>query len=147
MADRKGSATTISKKLKRKQEKDVVKPGSSETKLSKLVAHRPVVNIERRLLEIRKMEKSNPVASKILEIETNFTNDLMQLSFGKQITHIYNPVDYAYKPHFEYYRKFCKNTVEVLLIGENPGPFGGAQNGVSLLKFIPGFIQVSNLSF
>ncbi len=53
-----------------------------------------------------------------------------RLRFGPPVTHVYNPLRYAAKPHRAYLRRFGAGTKEVVLLGMNPGPFGMAQTGV-----------------
>ena len=53
-----------------------------------------------------------------------------RLSFGEPVTHVYNPLDYAKKPHEAYLERFATVGCQALLIGMNPGPFGMAQTGV-----------------
>jgi len=52
------------------------------------------------------------------------------LRFRKPVTHVYNPLDYASRPHVRYLRKFGGHRIRVLFLGMNPGPFGMAQTGV-----------------
>jgi len=53
-----------------------------------------------------------------------------ELRFRKPVTHVYNPLDYARRPHESYLRKFGRGRIRVLFLGMNPGPFGMAQTGV-----------------
>jgi single-strand selective monofunctional uracil DNA glycosylase len=53
-----------------------------------------------------------------------------KLSFGSPITHVYNPLVYAWKAHETYLRRFGGTQKEVVFLGMNPGPFGMAQTGV-----------------
>lgn len=130
------TASTISKKLKRKAEKDSSEaPATKGSKKKKDQGkfYTMTCNIDKRMKEIELLESEYPLAAAILQIETKLCDDLMKLDYGEKVTHVYNPVDYAYKPHIEWYRKHCHPSVQVLLIGENPGPFGGAQTGVGYL--------------
>lgn len=52
------------------------------------------------------------------------------LAFGPPVTHVYNPLEYAWKPHAAYLRRYGRRGVGALLLGMNPGPFGMAQTGV-----------------
>jgi single-strand selective monofunctional uracil DNA glycosylase len=52
------------------------------------------------------------------------------LSFAAPITHVYNPLEYAWAPHAMYLERYGAGPKEVLLVGMNPGPFGMAQTGV-----------------
>lgn len=55
---------------------------------------------------------------------------LRPLRFSSPVTHVYNPLDYAWSAHEEYLRRFGEGTKEVVLLGMNPGPWGMAQTGV-----------------
>lgn len=52
------------------------------------------------------------------------------LQFGAPVSHVYNPLAYAWQPHEAYLRKYGVRTGRILLLGMNPGPFGMAQTGV-----------------
>ncbi|MEM6363498.1 MAG: single-stranded DNA-binding protein, partial [Planctomycetota bacterium] len=45
------------------------------------------------------------------------------------VTHVYNPLDYAWAIHCQYLR-LAKSSCRILLLGMNPGPWGMAQTGV-----------------
>jgi single-strand selective monofunctional uracil DNA glycosylase len=53
-----------------------------------------------------------------------------RLRFAAPVTHVYNPLDYAWAPHEAYLRRWGQGTREFVLLGMNPGPFGMAQTGV-----------------
>jgi len=57
-------------------------------------------------------------------------DDVNQLSFGPPVTHVYNPLIYAWRAHALYLRKYGNTSKRVLFLGMNPGPFGMAQTGV-----------------
>jgi single-strand selective monofunctional uracil DNA glycosylase len=57
-------------------------------------------------------------------------NDLRPLRFGKPITHVYNPLEYARKPYSKYLQRYAKLPKQVVLIGMNPGPWGMSQTGI-----------------
>jgi single-strand selective monofunctional uracil DNA glycosylase len=52
------------------------------------------------------------------------------LEFGQPVTHVYDPLVYARRPHELYLERFALRGIEALLVGMNPGPFGMAQTGV-----------------
>jgi single-strand selective monofunctional uracil DNA glycosylase len=52
------------------------------------------------------------------------------LSFRAPVTHVYNPLDYAWPCHAEYIRRYAATPKRVLFLGMNPGPFGMSQTGV-----------------
>ncbi|MCO8124117.1 single-stranded DNA-binding protein [Stieleria sp. TO1_6] len=51
------------------------------------------------------------------------------LTFAEPVTHVYNPLAYARKPH-EAYLGQVGEQVSVVFLGMNPGPWGMAQTGV-----------------
>ena len=52
------------------------------------------------------------------------------LRFSAPVSHIYNPLDYAWQAHERYLRRFGASRKTVVFIGMNPGPFGMVQCGV-----------------
>lgn len=53
-----------------------------------------------------------------------------RLAFAPPVSHVYNPLDYAWAPHEEYLRRYGATRKKVVLLGMNPGPFGMVQCGV-----------------
>ena len=53
-----------------------------------------------------------------------------ELSFAAPVTHVYNPLSYAWEPHRRYLERWGGGRKEVVLLGMNPGPWGMAQTGV-----------------
>jgi len=66
----------------------------------------------------------------IEKITRSLRRAVKPLTFSGEVTHVYNPLEYAWKPHARYLERFGNAPKEVLLIGMNPGPFGMAQTGV-----------------
>jgi single-strand selective monofunctional uracil DNA glycosylase len=52
------------------------------------------------------------------------------LNFKPPVTHVYNPLSYAWPAHEAYLRRFGSSRKQVVFLGMNPGPFGMAQTGV-----------------
>lgn len=52
------------------------------------------------------------------------------LAFTAPVTHVYNPLDYAWNGQHEYLRRFGRGRKRVAFLGMNPGPFGMMQTGV-----------------
>jgi single-strand selective monofunctional uracil DNA glycosylase len=63
-------------------------------------------------------------------IARRLVRGLEDLRFAPPITHVYNPLVHAVKPHRLYLERYAGAPKEVLLLGMNPGPFGMAQTGV-----------------
>jgi single-strand selective monofunctional uracil DNA glycosylase len=53
-----------------------------------------------------------------------------RLKFQPPVTHVYNPLDYAWAAHELYLRKFGASQKRVVFMGMNPGPFGMVQTGI-----------------
>jgi len=53
-----------------------------------------------------------------------------KLRFGPPITHVYNPLTYAWPMHQQYLQRFGRGPKRVVFMGMNPGPWGMAQTGV-----------------
>ena len=52
------------------------------------------------------------------------------LEFRAPVTHVYNPLEYAWSAHAEYLRRYANSRKRVLYVGMNPGPWGMSQTGV-----------------
>jgi single-strand selective monofunctional uracil DNA glycosylase len=66
----------------------------------------------------------------LINIAEKLARQADALEFAAPVTHVYNPLVYAWQPHRRYLEKYGRGNVEVLLLGMNPGPFGMAQTGV-----------------
>jgi single-strand selective monofunctional uracil DNA glycosylase len=53
-----------------------------------------------------------------------------RLKFSAPVTHVYNPLDYAWPLHEAYLGTYGGTPKEVIFLGMNPGPFGMVQTGV-----------------
>jgi len=69
-------------------------------------------------------------AGPLLCIARDLRREVGRLRFGPPVTHVYNPLDYAWTPHRRYIERYGRGRRRVLLIGMNPGPYGMAQTGV-----------------
>jgi len=52
------------------------------------------------------------------------------LKFAPPVTHVYNPLDYAWAGHEAYVRAYAAGPKRVIFFGMNPGPWGMVQTGV-----------------
>src|SRR5437773_10244564 len=60
----------------------------------------------------------------------NLRDAVDRLSFAAPVTHVYNPLRYAWRAHEIYLRRYGNIRKRVVFLGMNPGPFGMAQTGV-----------------
>lgn len=73
--------------------------------------------------------KRNKCREELIRAAARLCEAAGKLRFGPPVTHVYNPLDYAWEPHRAYLEKFGSRK-EVVFLGMNPGPFGMAQTGV-----------------
>ena len=71
-----------------------------------------------------------PTAKAMIKAAQKLADDVDKLHFSEPVTHIYNPLRYAWKPQELYLRRFAASPKRVVFVGMNPGPFGMAQTGV-----------------
>ncbi len=57
-------------------------------------------------------------------------DDIAPLSFSEPVTHVYNPLEYAWEAHQRYLSTYGNAARRVVMLGMNPGPWGMAQTGV-----------------
>lgn len=66
----------------------------------------------------------------LVSVARTLRSDVDQLRFGHPVSHVYNPLDYAWEMHREYLLRYGDGPKDVVLLGMNPGPWGMAQTGV-----------------
>lgn len=76
------------------------------------------------------MANMNSTAARLIAVAKTLASDVGQLRFSAPVTHIYNPLDYAWAPHEQYLQRFGNDRKRVVFIGMNPGPFGMVQCGI-----------------
>jgi single-strand selective monofunctional uracil DNA glycosylase len=69
-------------------------------------------------------------AGPLLEAARRLSRELSPLRFAAPVTHVYDPLDYAWRPYAAYVRRFGSGPRRVVMLGMNPGPFGMMQTGV-----------------
>ncbi|MBK1790984.1 uracil-DNA glycosylase family protein [Persicirhabdus sediminis] len=70
------------------------------------------------------------IANQLEKAAKLMVNGLRPLKFTGDVTHVYNPLEYAWKPHQMYLERYGNSTKRVLMLGMNPGPWGMAQTGI-----------------
>ncbi|NWU98747.1 SMUG1 glycosylase, partial [Upupa epops] len=76
-------------------------------------------------------EDEADIAGRFLRLEQEQQEELRALPpFKAPVSHVYRPLDYAWEPHCNFVRRYCRSPKRVLFLGMNPGPFGMAQTGV-----------------
>jgi single-strand selective monofunctional uracil DNA glycosylase len=68
--------------------------------------------------------------SDLVPIDRRLARDVGELAFAEPVTHVYNPLVYAWEPHRLYLERWGCGSREIVFMGMNPGPWGMAQTGV-----------------
>ncbi|HQP65313.1 MAG TPA: single-stranded DNA-binding protein [Quisquiliibacterium sp.] len=71
-----------------------------------------------------------PTAQALLAAARALSDTCHHLRFTPPVTHVYNPLDYAWDAYETYVRRFGAGPRRVVFLGMNPGPFGMMQIGV-----------------
>jgi single-strand selective monofunctional uracil DNA glycosylase len=66
----------------------------------------------------------------LYQITDALVAELQYLRFTSPVSHVYNPLEYARTGYDKYLDLYSRRTIEVILLGMNPGPWGMAQTGV-----------------
>ena len=69
-------------------------------------------------------------ANLIIQAAKDLRDTVDALPFGDPVTHVYDPLRYAWATHRQYLARFARPTCEAVFVGMNPGPWGMAQTGV-----------------
>ena len=75
-------------------------------------------------------ENETAVAAALIAAARELSARVGELTFAPPVSHIYNPLAYAWEPHELYLRRYAAGPRKVVFIGMNPGPFGMVQCGV-----------------
>lgn len=67
------------------------------------------------------------------------------LTFSNPVTHVYNPLNYAWAAHEMYLKKYANSKKSIIFLGMNPGPWGMAQIGVPFgeISLIQNWLDIS----
>ncbi len=68
--------------------------------------------------------------NKAISAAKKLAKEVDTLRFAPPVTHVYNPLDYAWRAHKQYLEMMNPAGAEVVFLGMNPGPWGMAQTGV-----------------
>ena len=76
------------------------------------------------------MSAPHPTAQALIDAARRLSARVDALSFAPPVSHVYNPLDYAWAPHEKYLRRYGAGQKRVVFLGMNPGPFGMVQCGI-----------------
>jgi single-strand selective monofunctional uracil DNA glycosylase len=70
------------------------------------------------------------ISDQIVAAASELRDAVKKLRFAPPVSHVYNPLEYAWAAHEEYVRRYARSRKHTVFLGMNPGPFGMAQTGV-----------------
>ena len=70
------------------------------------------------------------ISDQLITAARDLSARVARLAFAEPVTHIYNPLDYAWPAHEAYLQRYGHTRKRVIFLGMNPGPFGMTQTGV-----------------
>lgn len=70
------------------------------------------------------------VQDQLIDAARELASQAGKLRFRAPVSHVYNPLVYAWNGHEVFLRRFGGSQKEVVFLGMNPGPFGMVQTGV-----------------
>ncbi len=76
------------------------------------------------------MERNRAIADSLIDAARQLSDRLAQLRFAPPVSHVYDPLSYAWEAHVAYLRRYAAPRKRVIFLGMNPGPFGMVQTGV-----------------
>jgi single-strand selective monofunctional uracil DNA glycosylase len=79
---------------------------------------------------VKKRSGDSAISDALVEAAAALRKSISRLSFAEPVTHVYNPLVYAWAPHEAYLRRYFTTPKRIVFLGMNPGPFGMAQTGV-----------------
>ncbi|MBQ7215840.1 MAG: hypothetical protein IJS39_07625 [Synergistaceae bacterium] len=85
--------------------------------------------------------------SHILKLYERLADDVESLHFSPPVSHVYNPLRYAWDGFSQYLAK-CPEQPRVVFLGMNPGPWGMAQTGVPFgeIDAVRNFLGIHEIS-
>jgi single-strand selective monofunctional uracil DNA glycosylase len=70
------------------------------------------------------------VSDSLITTAKRLRDAVAELKFAPPVSHVYNPLIYAWRAHEIYLRRYGNGRKRVIFLGMNPGPFGMTQTGV-----------------
>ena len=77
----------------------------------------------------KSVETRASTSAKLADAAMRLADQCDTLKFAEPVTHVYNPLRYAWEAHRQYL-EFASDKIQTVLLGMNPGPWGMAQTGV-----------------
>jgi single-strand selective monofunctional uracil DNA glycosylase len=79
---------------------------------------------------VNDVSKNGFISAELINTARRLSKIVDRLKFSEPVTHVYNPLAYAWCGHELYLQKFGCGQKRIVFLGMNPGPFGMVQTGV-----------------
>lgn len=79
---------------------------------------------------MERLPRNETRAGELIAAARELSAALAPLPFAAPVSHVYNPLDYAWAPHAQYLERYGAGSKRIVFLGMNPGPFGMVQTGV-----------------
>ncbi len=81
---------------------------------------------------------------KLAQIARTMSRQLGSLQFAPPVTHVYNPLEYAWDAFEIYLKRYGGKNPLAILLGMNPGPWGMAQTGIPFgeVNFVRDWLEI-----
>ena len=76
------------------------------------------------------MKPTASTSKQLIAAARELSKQVERLKFALPVSHVYNPLTYAWPAHENYLRRFGDSRKRVVFLGMNPGPFGMVQTGI-----------------
>ena len=88
---------------------------------------------------------TTPTARAAIAAARKLSDTLAPMRFAPPVSHVYDPLTYAWPVHQAYLERFAATPKRVVFLGMNPGPFGMAQTGVPFgeIEAVRGWLGLS----
>jgi single-strand selective monofunctional uracil DNA glycosylase len=110
------------------------------------IAHKWYALLKELLVDLIRSARQRAMVNHPLIIAAQtLSQELKQIPCVHPVTHIYNPLDYAWNLHRAYISRYGTKRKKIIFLGMNPGPFGMAQTGVPFgeIAAVRDWLQIS----
>ena len=83
-------------------------------------------------LVVSELLENGSTSAELISAAQRLRKGVERLKFSTPVTHVYNPLAYAWGGHELYLQKFGNGPKRIVFLGMNPGPFGMVQTEIGL---------------
>src|SRR5947209_8103002 len=84
------------------------------------------------------------ISKQLIRAAKTLRAEMEGLKFAAPVSHVYNPLGYAWSGHEAYLREYGNSRKRVVFLGMNPGPYGMVQTGVPFgeIEAVQGWMKI-----